>query len=99
MHQRPTTTATLTIGGVSWGFSVTTRAADTAPETFSFTAQTDVPLNTFIFSNAITVSGIEAATTISVGGGGEYAINGGAYTSSTGTISNGQTVTVRQRGI
>lgn len=91
-----TTTATLTIGGVSAGFNVTTRAADTTPDAFSFTAQTNAALNTFIVSNAITVSGIEAATAITVSGG-DYSINGGGYTSSAGVVSNGQTVILRQR--
>jgi hypothetical protein len=94
-----TTTATLTVGGVAAAFSVTTEAApaDTTPDSFSFTAQTNVALNTFIVSNAITVSGIEAATSISISGGGDYAIDGGAFTQSAGTVTNGQTVTVRQR--
>ena len=91
-----TTTATLAIGGVSGGFSVTTRAADTTPDAFTFSSQTNVARNTFIVSNAITVSGLEAAAVVSVGGG-EYAINGGAYTNSTGTVANGQSVTLRQR--
>jgi hypothetical protein len=92
-----TTMTTLTIGGVSGTFSVTTRPADTTPDAFSFTSQTNVALNTFIVSNAITVSGIEAATSISISGGGDYAINGGAFTQSAGTVTNGQTVTIRQR--
>ena len=45
-------------------------------------------------SNAVTVSGINAAAAISITGG-EYSIGGGAYTSSAGTVSNGQALTVR----
>lgn len=54
--------------------------ADTTPDNFAFTDQTNVALSTVIESSAITVSGINAAAAISVTGG-EYSINGGAYTS------------------
>jgi hypothetical protein len=90
-----TTDATLTIGGVSDTFSVTTLAADTIPDPFTFTDQTDVPVNTVIMSNEITVSGINTAASISITGG-EYSINGGAYTDLPGTVNNDDRVTVRQ---
>jgi hypothetical protein len=78
-------------------FSVTTVAAplpDTTPNQFTFTDQTGVTPNTPVTSNAITVSGINAPAPISVTGG-QYSINGGAYTSSSGTVSNGNTLTAR----
>lgn len=91
-----TTEVTLTIGGVPDTFSVTTVAADTAPDTFSFTDQTGVPLNTEVVSNAITVTGINTAATISVTGG-LYALSGGAiYTNVTGMVVAGDTVRVKQ---
>lgn len=65
------------------------------PDAFSFTAQTGAALNTLATSSSITVAGINSATAISVVGG-TYSINGGAYTAGAGTVSNGQTVTVRQ---
>jgi hypothetical protein len=89
------TTATLTIGGVSGGFTVTTVAADTTPNAFAFTAQTNVTRSTVIVSNSIAVAGINTAAPIAVAGG-EYSIGGGAYTASAGTLNAGQTVTVRQ---
>ena len=89
------TTATLTIGGVSGAFAVTTLAADTTPNAFSFTAQTGVALSTVATSNTITVAGINSAANISIAGG-TYSINGGAYTAVTGTANNGDTVTVKQ---
>jgi len=88
--------ATLYIGGVSDAFSVTTKAApaDLIPEPFAFVDQTGVELNTLVESNSITVEGITAPTPITITGG-EYAVDGGAYTSADGTVQNGQTVTVR----
>lgn len=67
---------------------------DTTPDTFAFTDVTNQTVSTLIESNAITVSGINAAANISVTGG-EYQINGGTWASSAGTVTAGQTVKVR----
>ena len=67
---------------------------DTIPDDFTFIDQTSVALNTVIESAAITVTGMYADSDISVIGG-EYSIDGGAYTSALGTVNNGQLVTVR----
>ncbi|TXT35993.1 MAG: putative Large exoprotein involved in heme utilization or adhesion, partial [Comamonadaceae bacterium] len=88
---------TLTIGtGAtnSDSFSVTTLAIDTIPDAFAFTDVTGQSVSTLVESNAITVAGINAAAAISVTGG-EYSINGGAFTNAAGTVNNGQTVKVR----
>jgi hypothetical protein len=87
---------TLTIGGVSDTFTSTTlpAPADTTPDAFTFTDQTNVALSTAIVSAPISVSGINAAASISVFGG-EYSINGGAYTATAGIVNNAATVTVR----
>ena len=90
-----TTIATLTIGGVSDTFRVTTQDVDTTPDPFTFTDQTNVALNTVITSNAITVSGINIAAPISILSG-TYSINGGAYKSTSGTVVNGNTVRVKK---
>lgn len=68
--------------------------ADTTPDAFGFTDLANQALSTVVESNAITVAGINAASSISVTGG-EYQINGGAWTSTAGTVTNGQTVKVR----
>lgn len=69
---------------------------DTTPNSFSFAAQVNTPLDQWVESAAITVSGINAAAPISVSNG-EYAINGGNYSSSNGTVNNGNTVRLRHR--
>lgn len=68
---------------------------DYTPDAFSFTAQTGVALSAAVISNPITVAGIDAPTPISIAGGA-YSVNGGAYTAATGTVDNGDTVTVQQ---
>lgn len=87
----------LNIGGVTGTFRSTTElptAADTTPNAFTFTPQTNVALGATATSNEITVSGINAPTAISVTGG-SYSIDGGTYTTAPLTVNNGQTVTVR----
>lgn len=87
-------TTTLTIGGVTGSFSVTTIAADATPDAFVLPPVTDVQPNSVNTSAVVTVAGINVAVPISVVGG-EYSINGGTYTSAAGTVSTAQTVTVR----
>ncbi len=67
--------------------------ADTTPDQFTFTDQTGAALNTVVTSNTITVTGINAAASISIADG-TYSVNGGAYTSASGTVTNGAMVTV-----
>jgi hypothetical protein len=69
-------------------------APDTTPNTFSFVAVTDVLPNSINTSAVITVAGINVAVPISITGG-TYAIGAGAFTNVAGTISVGQTVTVK----
>ncbi|MBL8483230.1 MAG: PKD domain-containing protein, partial [Rhodocyclaceae bacterium] len=88
------TSATLTVGTVSAAFNVTTSGLDTTPNPFSFASVTGAAPSTLIASAAITVGGINSATPISVSGG-EYSIDGGAYTSAAGSVNNGQTVRLR----
>lgn len=90
-----TVNTTLTIGGVSDTFSSTTVAAnDTTPNPFTFTDVGQVPRNTSVTSNAITVTGIGMSAPISVSGG-SYSIGTAAFTSSPGSVSAGQAVRVR----
>jgi len=74
--------------------TATNQATDPVPDTFSFAAQTGVQLGAAMVSSPITVSGINAPAAIGITGG-EYSINGGTYTQATGTVNNGDTVTVR----
>jgi hypothetical protein len=69
-------------------------ASDSVPEQFIFADKADVSLNTEVTSNTIMVQGISATAPISITGG-TYSVNGGGYTSSSGTVVSGDTVTVR----
>ena len=73
-----------------------TTAQDTTPDAFSFTDVTVQPLNTQISSDTVNITGITGNVSVSVTGDGspEISINGGAWTTS-GTITNGQTLQVR----
>ena len=93
------THSVLVIGGVSETFTSTTQARsdDTVPDAFDFVDRTDVARKTTITSNTITVSGIDAPTSISLKGNGFFSVNGGAYTRDAATVNNGDTVNVRHR--
>lgn len=85
--------------------SINLAPPDTAPDAFSFTAQSGVALNTVITSNAITVSGVNSAAPISITGctSGDpascaYNINNSAtWLTAASTVANGNTVKVRQK--
>ena len=67
---------------------------DTTPNAFSFINVVDVPIDSLIESNEITITGIDESVSITVSGG-EYSINNSDYTGSQGTINNGQTAKLR----
>lgn len=67
---------------------------DNSPDAFSFSATNDVPLTSEQTSNTIRITGINVATAISITGG-EYRVNGGSFTSNTGTVEDNDTVEVR----
>lgn len=67
---------------------------DSTPDGFSFAAVTGAALSTNVSSAAVTITGINTATPISITGG-SYSINGGAFRSTASTINNGDTVRVQ----
>jgi hypothetical protein len=86
---------TLTIGGVSDDFDVTTEAMDNSPDAFDLGDITDSGRSVLNESNTVHVSGINTAIAISIsGGGGQYRKNGGGWTSAAGTVVNGDSVEV-----
>jgi hypothetical protein len=87
------TSATITVGGVSANFSVTT-LADAVPNNFTLAPVTDAAVSAEITSAPVTLSGVDIAVPVSITGG-QYSIDGGAFTSTAGTIANGQTLTVK----
>ena len=90
------TTTTLTASGAPFLFEVTTAACDTTPDPFSFIPKADVAPGSIQTSNTVTISGLVGSVPISVTGG-SYSIGCTAsFTPNPSTISNGQTVCVRQ---
>lgn len=69
---------------------------DTTPDAFNLGGNyTDAAISTYYYSNTITVSGINAASPVSTNGGVQWQKNSGSWTSSSGTVVNGDTVRVR----
>lgn len=90
-----TTSATLTIGGVQSTFSVTTIGPSTTPSAFSFAPVSLATLATSYTSSTATINGINSPAPVSISGG-TYSVAGGPFVTSAGTVSNGQTLVVRQ---
>jgi hypothetical protein len=88
-----TTTGVLTIGSTPANFAVTTGAEPVLQG--SFTAVTSAANSSVEVSNPITVTGITSPAVISVTGGAQYNINGGAFTSAPGTVQPGDRVSVQ----
>lgn len=91
---------TITIGGVSTTFTVTTMVADTVPNAFTFTPAVDVVPSSVNVSAAATVSGVSANYNVPISiTGGQYSIfRSGAwtsYTASAGNIQNGEQVRIQ----
>ncbi len=81
----------VTVGTSTFTFTVTTKK--TAGDV-SFINKIDQPWATGIESNTVTLSNINPDTPISVAGG-SYKINSSAYTTTAGTVNDGDTVTVK----
>lgn len=85
--------ATLTIGGVSGTFDVQTKI-DNDPDRISFAPVTEADLSTVYTTEVATVTGLAVSTTLKITNG-EYSLNGGAFTSTDGMISNNDTIQLR----
>jgi hypothetical protein len=88
-----TATGVLTIGGTPSNFTVTTGAEPVLQG--SFTAITSAANSSAETSTPITVTGITSPAVISVTGGAQYSINGGAFTSAPGTVQPGDQVVLQ----
>lgn len=97
---------TVSIGGVSDNWSVTTRDADVTPNAFNLPDQTNAARSTFFYSVA-QITGIEAAVSFDGSGSGAVAVSntagngsgstssGLSYTTGAVNVSNGQYLHVR----
>lgn len=70
---------------------------DTTPDPFAFVDASAAP-GEVVVSNAVTITGIDAPTSAAIslsGGVGEYRKNGGAWTTSLGSVNNFDAIEVR----
>ncbi len=93
-----TVETTVNVGGRSVTYTTvsTSVAADTVPDGYSFTDQTDVAPGTAVTSNTVTVTGLTGAAPIAVENG-MYSIGCDPlrFVSSNGFITDGQTICVQ----
>ncbi|MBL8518655.1 MAG: FecR domain-containing protein [Betaproteobacteria bacterium] len=89
---------TVNVGGVIGTYTITTR--DTTPNGFSFPATTVsngvCAIGGQSLSATVTITGIDSAAPVTISSPGFYSIAGGAFVTSGGTITNGQTLTLRR---
>ncbi len=71
-----------------------------SPDPFAFTDQDLAAVSTVVTSDSVVITGIVLAAPVSIsactGSSCEYSINGGSWTSDTGTAVNGDSIAVRQ---
>jgi len=65
------------------------------PTPFSFAERTGVATNVYVTSETRSITGFSGTLPISIDNGGQYRINGGAWTATAGTIGSGSTLAVR----
>ena len=102
----PTTTTvyTLTVTGstgtLTSQVTVNVLPPDTTPDLFAFASVDNASLSTTYTSNTVTITGLGTVGTVvsvnvSATNGAETSVNGGAFSTATKTIQNGQTLAVR----
>lgn len=77
-------TGTADLSNVSFGVAA---AVDTTPNAYGVPNVTGAALSTLYVSDPVTITGINAPASVSITGG-EYRVNGGAWTSGAGTVNN-----------
>lgn len=94
-----TKTTTVSVGTVSGTWSISTKSPPAQiPNVFTFNNVSDAPLSAYTTSNIVTITGITTSVTVTAPTNGTYAqssVNGGAFSNTAKTISNGQTLQLR----
>lgn len=83
-------------GSVTKNICLNWSAGTTTVNNFNFIPLTNQPESTLLTSNSILVFGNNVAVPISISSGGQYSVNGGAFTGSAGMVNQNDTVVVRQ---
>lgn len=88
-----TYTVPVKIGKRTGTWTITTRAIDNTPDSFTFTPQTGLDLGVTVNSNTVTISGLEPNFNFNISIGVDYFKNGsGPFTSGITTIRNLDTI-------
>ena len=82
-------------GDIEW-LPDSSSSTATAPTAFTYATKSEVALSTLVQSDTVTLSGFTDALTVTVSGGDSaYSINGGTFSSASGTILPNQTLRVQ----
>lgn len=69
--------------------------SDTTPDAMVFPTMFDAATSTLVSSNAVTVSGINTATTLTISSGGSVSKNGGTAVTGSVTVNNGDSIVIK----
>lgn len=89
------TVSSVSVGSYHTDFKSVTGALDRKPEAFSFGSKTVQPPETMVESGVITLTGYNTAIPVMVGPGLSYRIDGGAWSTASGSLRPEQTLQVR----
>lgn len=90
-------TTSVSVGVTTTNWKITTKALpQEIPNNFDFNDVEEAPLQTYVESNPVTITGINSSVTVtSPTNGFESSVNGGAFDATPKSISNGQTLKLR----
>jgi hypothetical protein len=84
-----TNAATMRVGNQQQ--TLTVRTGDSTPDGYSFTDITNQPINTYVGSGPVTITGLDQPTYVQTTSNGYVSINGGGWTQA-GTVTNGSQI-------
>ena len=90
-------TTSISVGSTTSSWRITTKSSpQEIPNNFDFNDVQDAPLETYVESNVVTITGINSQVTVSAPTNGfESSVDGGPFDGSIKTIDNGQTLKLR----
>ena len=86
----------VSVGVTNTTFKIKTKSEPlNIPNAFEFEDVQDAPLNSYVLSNAVTITGLNVIGTVSAPVGAESSINDGPFSATTKLVNNGETIRLR----
>lgn len=90
-------TSSISVGVTNTTFNITTKQEPlNVPNAFDFEDVQDAPLNSYVLSNAITITGLNVIGSVSLPpNGAESSVDGGPFSATQKLVNNGETIRLR----